>query len=108
MQLYFLALIALSLAGVIEERSSTPGLRPEAPPADRAFHILGRAAFAFWLVLLAWGFWTLHWSQPMAGVLASLAANALLVSSGARPWWPGMSMGLSLAGLFMAAMVLSR
>jgi len=107
-QLYFLALLALSLAGVIEERSSTPGLRPEAPAANRAFRILGRAAFAFWLVLLGWGFWNLHWSQPVAGLLASLAANALLVSSGARPWWPGLSMGLSLAGLFMAAMVLSR
>jgi len=75
-QLYFLALIALSLAGVIEERSSTPGLRPEAPAADRAFRILGRAAFAFWLVLLGWGFWTLHWSQPVAGLLGSLLAAA--------------------------------
>ena len=107
MQVYFAALLALSLAGVIEARSTTPGLRPEAPAADRAFRILGRSAFAFWLVLLAWGALHLHWTQPLAGLLCSLAANALLVSSGARPWWPGLSMGLSLAGLFLTVVVIS-
>ena len=107
MQVYFVALLALSLAGVIEARCSTPGLRPAAPAADRAFRILGRAAFAFWLVLLAWGVLKLHWTQPLAGLLAALAANALLVSGGARPWWPGLSMGLSLAGLFLVVVVLN-
>lgn len=107
MQVYFVALLALSLAGVIEARCSTPGLRPAAPAADRAFRILGRAAFGFWLVLLAWGALNLHWTQPVAGLLGSLAANALLVSGGARPWWPGLSMGLSLAGLFLVVVVLS-
>ena len=107
MQVYFVALLALSLAGVIEARCSTPGLRPAAPAADRAFRILGRAAFAFWLVLLAWGVLKLHWTQPLAGLLGSLAANALLVSGGARPWWPGLSMGLSLAGLFLVVVVLN-
>ena len=101
------ALLAISLAGVIEARCSTPGLRPEAAPADRAFRILGRSAFAFWLVLLAWGVLNLHWTQPLAGLLGSLAANALLVSGGARPYWPGLSMGLSLAGLFLTVVVLS-
>jgi hypothetical protein len=106
MQLYFLALVALSLGAVIEARCSTPGLRPEAEAADRAFHILGRGAFAFWLVLLAWGFWKLPWMQPVAGLMGSLAANALLVSGGARPYWPGLSMGLSLGGLFLTAMLM--
>jgi hypothetical protein len=108
MQAYFIALIMLSLAGVIEARSTTPGLRPSAPAADRAFRILGRSAFAFWLVLLAWGFWKLHWSQPVAGLVASLAANALLVQAGARPYWPGLAMALAVLGLFLAAMAMSR
>ena len=106
MQLYFLALVALSLGAVIEARCSTPGLRPEVEAADRAFHILGRSAFAFWLVLLVWGVLNLHWTQPLAGLLGSLAANALLVSGGARPYWPGLSMGLSLGGLFLTAMLM--
>jgi hypothetical protein len=108
MQLYFLALLVLSAAAVIEARCSTPGLRPEAPAADRAFAILGRSAFAFWLVLLAWGFGTLPWWQPVAGILGSLAANALIVQAGARPFWPGLSMGLALVGLFLTAVVLTR
>ncbi|SDC25124.1 hypothetical protein [Belnapia rosea] len=107
MSVYIIALICLSLAGVIEARSTTPGLRPVAAAADRAFHIFGRSAFAFWLVLLAWGSWNLHWSQPLAGLVASLAANALVVQSGARPYWPGLAMGLSLAGLFLTVVVLS-
>jgi hypothetical protein len=107
MQAYFAALIALSVAGVIEARSTTPGLRPEAPAADRAFRILGRAAFAFWLVLLAWGFWEVHWTQPVAGLILSLGANALVVQAGARPWWPGISKGLSLLGLFLTMVTLS-
>lgn len=108
MQLYFLTLVLLSMGAVIEARCSTPGLRPEAAAADRAFAILGRSAFAFWLVMLAWGFWTLPWAQPVAGLAGSLAANALLVQGGARPFWPGISMALSLVGLFLTAMVITR
>ncbi|TCZ59767.1 hypothetical protein [Roseicella aquatilis] len=105
MQVYIAALIILSLAGVIEARCSTPGLRPEAAVADRVFHFFGRAAFGFWLLLLAWGVWRLHWSQPVAGLILSLGANALLVRGGARPYWPGLSMGLALVGLFLATVV---
>ena len=108
MDIYFLALVALSLAGFIEQRCSTPGLRPSHPPAERAFHLLGRSAFAIWLALLAWGFWKLAWWQPLAGLVGSLAANALLLKAGARPYWPGMSMGLALAGLFLAARIWFR
>ena len=108
MQVYFIALVVLSLAGVIEARCSTPGLRPSAHAADSAFKIFGRSAFVFWLVLLGWGFWTLHWTQPVAGLVASLAANALLVQSGAKPYWPGLAMALSMTGLFLTAVVLTR
>lgn len=108
MQLYFVALLLLSAGAVIEARCATPGLRPEAAPADRAFKVLGRGAFAFWLVLLGWGFLYLPWWQPVAGILGSLALNALIVQGGARPAWPGLSMLLSLVGLFLAAAVLTR
>jgi len=108
MDIYFLALVALSLAGFIEQRCSTPGLRPSHPPADRAFHLLGRSAFAIWLALLAWGLWKLAWWQPVAGLVGSLAANALVLRAGARPSWPGLAMGLALLGLFLAARIWFR
>ena len=108
MNLWFAALLVLSAAAVIENRCSTPGLRPAAPAADRAFRILGRSAFGFWLVLLGWGFLFLPWWHPLAGIMGSLALNALIVRNGARPEWPGISMGLSLIGLMMTAFVLAR
>jgi hypothetical protein len=106
MEIYFLALVALAVAGVIEARSTTPGLRPEHEPADRAFRFLGRSSFGMWLALLVFGFWQLPWWQPVAGIMGSLAANALVVQAGARPSWPGVSMGLALLGLGLSAKVL--
>jgi hypothetical protein len=105
MDIYFLALVALSIAGMIEARCSTPGLRPEYEPADRAFRWLGRSAFFMWLGLLGFGFWQLAWWQPLAGLVGSLAANALVLQYGARPYWPGISMGLTLLGLGMASKI---
>lgn len=107
MQVYLIALVVLSVAAVIEARASVPGLRPAAAPADRAFRFLGRAAFGFWLLLLAWGAWELPWSQPLAGLILSLGTNALVVRAGAQPWWPGISMGLAVLGLFLVAVVLN-
>lgn len=106
MDIYFLALVALSIAGMIEARCSTPGLRPEYEPADRTFRWLGRSAFAMWLGLLGVGFWLFAWWQPVAGLIGSLAANALVLQYGVRPSWPGVSMGLSLLGLGLASKVL--
>lgn len=103
MQLYFLALIVLSVAAVMEARCSTPALRPSAYFASRAFAILGRSAFIMWVVMVGWGIWSLPWWQPVAGIMGSLAANALVVGTGGHPLWPGISMGLSLLGLFLAA-----
>ena len=108
MQIYFLALVLLSIAAFIEARSTTPGLRPSHPPADKAFRTLGRFALAMWVGLLIWGAFVLPWWQPAAGAVGSLAGNALVLQAGPRPAWPGISMGLALAGLAASAWVLSR
>lgn len=108
MSLYFVAAVLLSVAAVIEARCATPALRPAAEAADRGFRILGRTAFAFWLVLLAWGAWKLPWTQPASALVGSLAVNALVVGAGARPFWPGVSMGLALVGLLLTAHVFAR
>jgi hypothetical protein len=108
MSLYFAAAILLSIAAVIEARCATPGMRPPAAAADRGFRILGRTAFAFWLVLLGWGVWKLPWWQPAAALVGSLAANALVVGAGPRPYWPGLSMGIALVGLLLTSHVLAR
>ncbi|MEI6158350.1 MAG: hypothetical protein WCP77_00840 [Roseococcus sp.] len=105
MDIYFLALVALSIAGMIEARCSTPGLRPEYEPADRAFRWLGRSAFFMWLGLLGFGLWQFAWWQPLAGLVGSLAANALVLQYGVRPYWPGVAMGLALLGLGMASKI---
>ncbi|MCW8087229.1 multidrug DMT transporter permease [Sabulicella glaciei] len=105
MDAYFPALIALSVAGFIETRSSIPALRPSDPGADYAFRMLGRFAFTIWLVLLLWGLWKLPWWQPVSGFVGSLAANALVLQAGPRRSWPVISMVLSVAGLFLAAAV---
>jgi hypothetical protein len=106
--LYFAAAILLSVAAVIEARCATPAMRPSAAAADRGFRILGRTAFAFWLVLLAWGAWKLPWWQPASALVGSLAANALVVGAGARTYWPGLSMALALVGLLLTSHVLAR
>ncbi|MBD0272747.1 MAG: multidrug DMT transporter permease [Acetobacteraceae bacterium] len=108
MSLYFATVVLLSVAAVIEARCATPALRPEAEAADRGFRILGRTAFAFWLVLLAWGAWKLPWWQPAAAFIGSLAANALVVAAGARSYWPGLSMGLALLGLVLTSVLFAR
>lgn len=105
MDAFFPALLALSVAAFIETRSTTPGLRPSHPSAERAFGLLGRFSFINWLALVAWGFWALPWWQPVAGLVGSLAANALVLQAGPRPSWPGISMGLALLGLGLAAKV---
>jgi hypothetical protein len=106
--LFFVAVVLLSVAAVIEARCATPAMRPASEAADRGFRILGRTAFAFWLVLLAWGAWKLPWWQPASALAGSLAANALVVGAGARPYWPGLSMGLALSGLFLTAHLFAR
>ncbi len=103
MNLYFLAMLFLGVAGMIENRCSTPALRPEYPPADRAFRLLGLFSFGMWLALVIFGFWKLDWLQPVVAIVGSLAANALVVAYGVRTWWPAASMGLALVGLGIAS-----
>ncbi len=108
MSLYFIAVVVLSVAAVIEARCATPALRPASEAASRGFRFLGRTSFGFWLVLLAWGAWKLPWWQPASALVGSLAANALVVGAGARPHWPGVSIGLALVGLSLTSVLLAR
>lgn len=103
MNLYFLAMLFLGVAGMIQNRCNIPEMRPEYPPADRAFSLLGLFSFIMWLALIVFGFWKLHWSEPVVAIVGSLCANALVARQGARTWWPAASMALALLGLGMAS-----
>lgn len=105
MRFYFPALLALAVAAVIEARSSDPGLRPASRIGDWMFFLLGRGAFLLWLALLAWGFWQLSWWVPLAGLVGSLAINALVLRAGVMRSWPGLSQALAIAGAAMAIVV---
>lgn len=103
MNLYFLAMLFLGVAGMIENRCNVPEMRPEYPPADRAFRLLGRFSFGMWLALIIFGFWKLHWLQPVVAIVGSFAANALVAANGARTWWPAAAMALALLGLGLSS-----
>lgn len=105
MRFYFPALLALSVAAVIEARCDQPGLRPASRFGDRLFRVLGRGAFAVWLLLLGWGFWAAAWWVPVGGFIGSLAANALVLQAGVMRSWPGLSQALAIAGVAMAVAV---
>jgi hypothetical protein len=105
MRFYFPALVALAVAAMIEARCDQPGLRPASRLGDRLFRVLGRGAFLAWLALLAWGFWQLRWWVPLAGLVGSLAMNALVLRAGPMRSWPGLSLVLAIAGLAMALAV---
>jgi len=101
-QLYFLALLLLSGGAFIHTQSTVPELRPANDAADEAWRWLARAALLAWVVMLAWGFWRLHWSQPVSALLGSLAVNAFLGWRGPRPAWPGLSMAMCGLGLLLS------
>ena len=106
MRFYFPALLALAIAAMIEARSSEPGLRPASRFGDRLFMVLGRGAFLLWLGMLGWGFWQLNWWVPLAGLVGSLAVNALVLRAGVMRSWPALSEALAIAGAAMAGFVL--
>ena len=105
MTLYFVALVLLSGGAFIHSKSEAPEMRPADHRSDRAWRWLGKAAFIAWLFLLAWGFWALHWSQPLAGLLFSLGFNGFIAMRGPRPAWPMLSMIFCAAGLVTGALV---
>lgn len=108
MTVYLLALILLSGGAFIHTKSAVPEMRPADRSADLAWRWLGKASFWAWLFLLGWGVWALHWSQPLAGLLASLAVNAFIAMRGPRPAWPLLSMLFCSAGLLAGAYLVLR
>jgi hypothetical protein len=107
MSYYFFAMLLLSGAAFIQSKSDAPELRPASALANRAWRLLGKACFAAWLALIIWGAMKLHWSQPLSGVIGSLAFNAFLARLGPRPFWPGLSMLCGVAGLALTAFMLT-
>ena len=100
---YFAAMVLLSGGAFIHSKSDAPELRPADPRSDQAWRWLGKASFFAWIFLLGWGFWTLHWSQPLAGLLFSLGFNGFIAMRGPRPTWPLLSMLFCGLGLLSAA-----
>ena len=100
---YFFAMLLLSGAAFIQSKSDAPELRPASATANHVWGLLGKACFGVWLALILWGAITLHWSQPVSGVIGSLAFNAFLARMGPRPFWPGLSMLCGVAGLALMA-----
>jgi hypothetical protein len=103
MSAFFYAVLLLSAAAFIHSKSSIPEMRPDSPAADIAWRWLSRAALLAWGTLLAWGFSTRGWTEPLAALLASIGLNIALAARGPRPAWPGLSMLCAVAGLGLAA-----
>jgi hypothetical protein len=105
MDLYVIAVLALSVGSFIHSRSSVPELRPSSEAANTIWSLLSKLAFLGWIAMLVWGFWTLVWSLPASALLGSLAVNALLAMRGPKPFWPGLSMLMSAIGLALSVWV---
>jgi len=99
MTLYFVAMVLLSGGAFIQSKSGAPEMRPADRNASLAWRWLGKISLWSWVFLLGWGFWMLHWSQPLAALLFSLAANAFIAMRGPRAAWPLLSMLFCGAGL---------
>ena len=97
--MYLLAMVLLSAGSFIRARSAAPEMRPASAASDLVWSVAAKAAFWMWLALIVWGFMTLHWSQPVAAVMVSLGANALIATRGPMRTWPGISLMFCAAGL---------
>ncbi|MBR0683475.1 multidrug DMT transporter permease [Roseomonas eburnea] len=106
MSTYFLAMMLLSAGSFIRTRSAAPEMRPASAASDMVWGWAATASFWMWLGLIVWGFLTLHWSQPLAAVMASLAVNAVIGIRGPMRTWPGLSMMFCIAGLLSGAVTL--
>lgn len=103
MSAFFFAVVLLSGAAFLHSKSNVPELRPASEGADIAWRWLSRISLLAWGTLLAWGFSTRGWSEPLAAFFASLALNVALAIRGPRPAWPGLSMLMGVVGLGLAA-----
>jgi hypothetical protein len=106
MSSYFMAMMLLSAGSFIRTKSAAPEMRPASAASDLVWTILAKAALWSWMGLIVWGFYTYHWSQPVAAVLASLAVNALIALRGPQRTWPGLSILFCAVGLLTAVVVL--
>lgn len=103
--LYLVALVLLSAGAFIQTKSAAPEMRPSDRQVSLAWRWIGKLALAFWLFMLVWGVWQLHWSQPVAGLMFSMAFNAFIAMRGPRASWPLLSMMFCGAGLLAGALV---
>lgn len=102
---YFVGMMLLSAGSFIHSRSEAPEMRPASAGGDLLWRWTAKAAFAAWLALIVWGFMHFHWSQPIAGVMASLGVNGLIAQRGPMRTWPGVSLIFCTAGLLSAVAV---
>ena len=106
MTLYYAAMVLLSIGAFIHSKSPAPEMRPASEAASEAWRWLARATLISWLALIVWGFRELHWSQPIAAVMLSLAGNGVIAMRGPRNAWPMLSMLFCALGLAAAAIIL--
>lgn len=104
--LYFTAMVLLSIGAFIHSKSPAPEMRPASEAASEAWRWLARATLVAWMALIVWGFRELHWSQPIAAVMLSLAGNGIIAMRGPRNAWPMLSMLFCMLGLAAAAIIL--
>ncbi|MBE9605345.1 multidrug DMT transporter permease [Acetobacteraceae bacterium H6797] len=107
MDIYFVTVVVLSVGAFIHSRCSIPELRPSNEAASTAWKYLAKLAFIAWLGMLVWGVMEKPWTSPLAAVMGSLAANALIASRGPRPFWPGLSMLFCVIGVFLAVWLMT-
>ena len=105
MSVYFLSMMLLSAGSFIHSRCEAPEMRPDSAGADMTWRWVARAALVMWIALIIWGFRELHWSQPLAGIMASLGVNALVAMRGPMRTWPGLSLMLCATGLVAGSTV---
>jgi hypothetical protein len=103
--IYFMAALLLSAAAFLHTRSIDPELRPQSPMTDAIWRIISRVTHLAWMGLIVWGGFELHWTQPVAAFIGSLAVNAVIARLRPLPVWPGLSMLMAAAGFAAAARV---
>ncbi|WP_137178423.1 multidrug DMT transporter permease [Roseomonas sp. AR75] len=99
----FLAALLCSVAAYIHTRSADPRMRPASPLSDLAWRVLSYASLIAWGALVMRAFAFSHWSDGVAMLLGSFAANWYFNHRGPRPAWPGLSMLFAVVGLALAA-----